>query len=65
VPEPLLHLGDVSFVLQGIGGGGGAQGMDAKRVWENIPRHNALATHMKKPFSHREGYSGIGIEIMV
>lgn len=30
--QPLLDLGDVGLVLQGIGGGGGAQAMDAEAV---------------------------------
>ena len=29
VSQPFLDLGDISFMIKGIGGGGGSQGMDA------------------------------------
>lgn len=30
MPQPFLHLGDVRFVIEGVGGGGRAEGMNAE-----------------------------------
>ena len=40
MPEPLLHLGNIGVVRQGIGRRGGTQGMHAKSVYIGIDAHH-------------------------